>query len=93
MTVFTTDLDVAGAAAALDCSIHTVYRMLRSGKLAGYRVGAGRGDWRIKQQSIELLKRPVEVTRPVSSSRTRVRATSHSRLPGWNKFAGARRAS
>lgn len=90
-TTFTTDMDVATAAASLDCSVKTVYRMLRTGKLSGYRVGAGRGDWRIKQHALELVKRPVDVPHSPARSSTRAKAKARSRLPGWNKFA--RRAS
>lgn len=89
---FVTDLDVAGAAEALCCSPKTIYRLLRSGKLPAYRVGVGRGDWRIKQHAIESLKRPVDIVTN-NAPRERVRAQSYGRLPGWNKFAGARRAS
>ena len=88
----TTDLRVPDAAAALACSVPTVYRMLRSGKLAGYRVGNGRGDWRVRQQAIEAVKRPVDPGPRHRAAVSRVPARSSSRLPGWNKFAGDRRA-
>ncbi len=45
-------------AAVLHVSVKTIRRMLKSKRLRGaFRVGAGRGDWRIPASTIEAYKR------------------------------------
>jgi excisionase family DNA binding protein len=43
-------------AAEFRCHPDTVRRLIRNGKLAAYRVG---GQWRIKAEDVEKLKREV----------------------------------
>ena len=40
--------------------LSTVFRMVRTGQLPGFRVGAGRGDYRFRRSNIEKLTQPKE---------------------------------
>ena len=41
----------------LECSMSTVYRLLRLGELRAYQLGRN-GQWRIERESIDELMRP-----------------------------------
>jgi excisionase family DNA binding protein len=49
-------LTVAEAAAALECSIGTVYHLVRAGRLAHRRVGPGRGEIRVERAALDAYR-------------------------------------
>ena len=61
-------LSVAEAAKRLNVSVRTVRNLVVSGKLAHYRIGAGRGVIRISQAALESHLQECEVKESVSPS-------------------------
>lgn len=45
-------------AALLGCHVQTVYKLLKVGRLKGYRLGGHNGGWRIPKASVEALRKP-----------------------------------
>lgn len=57
-----TEIDVWTAARLLNCSKHTVHRMLEEGLLRGYQLTGKRGRYRVSRESvIEHLEKIREV--------------------------------
>ena len=52
-------LTVREAAGEMRVSTETIYRMIASGKLAHWRVGAGSGSIRIRREDLETATLPV----------------------------------
>lgn len=53
-------LDVAGAAYVLGVSTKTVRKLIAAGQLAAFRVGLGRGHWRMDKSALLEYQRQRE---------------------------------
>ena len=61
MKAYKEEISVAEAAKLLRCSTDTAYRLIESGELRAYRLGA-RGHWRVLRSSVnEILLRANDV--------------------------------
>lgn len=78
----TPDLSTADVAHELSCSLKTVLRLAKTGKLPGYKVGR---DWRFRRSAVDAFRRPIDPS-PTTRAEQRVTAQRGSELPGWHDF-------